>query len=245
MSEEEKKNSLSLLLVRVPDGGVGDRRVLFHDLAREREALGELEVCWGGGLGGRRRRAVKEREKKDWGRTPTRRPRKRGAPRARFLSLSLFPRVFGEKTPKEQGDGGGRRLTFGRSHLEEAAGWGSEKKKEEERDKRCESCDSRSTTKKRKKKRQTFRSRQSSSLSLRFLSQLLLKKTQMGKLKSVLPVAQAVHRLCRLGGMPEPRWLAAAERCDLGERLIESRNRRWLIDSLFSVARAFSLLFSF
>jgi hypothetical protein len=34
----------------------------------------------------------------------------------------------------------------------------------------------------------------------------------MGKLKSALPVAQAVHRLCRLGGMPEPRWLGAAER---------------------------------
>ena len=34
----------------------------------------------------------------------------------------------------------------------------------------------------------------------------------MGKLKSALPVAQAVHRLCRLGGMPAPRWLAAAER---------------------------------
>lgn len=38
------------------------------------------------------------------------------------------------------------------------------------------------------------------------------KQTAMGKLKSALPVAQAVHRLCRLGGMPEPRWLAAAER---------------------------------
>lgn len=34
----------------------------------------------------------------------------------------------------------------------------------------------------------------------------------MGRLKSALPVAQAVHRLVRLGGMPEPRWLAAAER---------------------------------
>ena len=32
-------------LGRVPDGRVGDRRVLLHDLAGEREALGELEVC--------------------------------------------------------------------------------------------------------------------------------------------------------------------------------------------------------
>jgi hypothetical protein len=34
----------------------------------------------------------------------------------------------------------------------------------------------------------------------------------MGRLKSSLSVAQSVHRLVRMGGMPEPRWLAAAER---------------------------------
>jgi hypothetical protein len=38
----------------------------------------------------------------------------------------------------------------------------------------------------------------------------------MGRLKSSLTVAQAVHRLVRLGGMPEPRWLAAAERWERG-----------------------------
>lgn len=39
-----------------------------------------------------------------------------------------------------------------------------------------------------------------------------LSPSPMGRLKSSLSVAQAVHRLVRMGGMPEPRWLAAAER---------------------------------
>ena len=61
---EGKKVSLSHSLGRVPDGRVGDHRVLFHDLAREREALGEVEVCggerggfWGEEEGGRGRGA--------------------------------------------------------------------------------------------------------------------------------------------------------------------------------------------
>jgi hypothetical protein len=34
----------------------------------------------------------------------------------------------------------------------------------------------------------------------------------MGRLKSSLDTVAQVHRLVRLGGMPAPRWLAAAEK---------------------------------
>ena len=86
-------------------------------------------------------------------------------------------------------------------------------KKENERWGGEESCDFEVAEKKKKKKKKK-KKRPSSSLSLAAFSLSLSQPFfQMGKLKSVLPVAQAVHRLCRLGGMPEPRWLAAAERC--------------------------------
>ena len=36
--------------------------------------------------------------------------------------------------------------------------------------------------------------------------------TTMGRLKSSLDTVAQVHRLVRLGGMPAPRWLEAAEK---------------------------------
>ena len=44
------------------------------------------------------------------------------------------------------------------------------------------------------------------------LSLPLQKKKTMGRLKSSLDTVAQMHRLVRLGGMPAPRWLDAAEK---------------------------------